>query len=166
MESFLKKKFRPYRKYASASPGKTAGIAKTFSKLLKQGDVIGLLGGLGAGKTHFIKGAAVAFGFKAGDIVSPTFNLVKEHKSTGITIYHYDLYRLASAMELDKTGYRDYITDENAVTFIEWPDRIEETWKDFSWVVLIGHKGKNKRLISVFKKTWAAGLKRKKRKKA
>jgi tRNA threonylcarbamoyladenosine biosynthesis protein TsaE len=152
MESFLRKKFRLYKKYASTGPAKTADIAGGFSKLLKQGAVIGLLGGLGAGKTHFIKGAAEFFGFKSNDVVSPTFNLVKEYKKAGVALYHFDLYRLKNADELDKIGYRDYISQGNAVTFIEWPDRIKETWGDLDWVVEIKHKGKNKRQICIYKK--------------
>ena len=151
MESFLRKELRLYKRHASTGPAKTGDIAFAFSKLLKGGDVVGLLGGLGAGKTHFIKGAARAFGLKPGDIVSPTFNLVKEHKSAGTALYHFDLYRLKNAEELDKTGYRDYISQENAVTFIEWPDRIKETWGYLDWVVEIRHKEKNKRQINIYK---------------
>jgi tRNA threonylcarbamoyladenosine biosynthesis protein TsaE len=152
MESFLKKKFSFYRKHLSTGPEKTTAIAMAFAKLLKRGDVIGLLGGLGAGKTSFVKGSAKFLGFKPADIVSPTFNLVKEHKKPGISVYHFDLYRLEKPSELDKIGYREYITDESAVALIEWPDRIKETWKDYDWVVEILHKEKNERQIVIYKK--------------
>jgi tRNA threonylcarbamoyladenosine biosynthesis protein TsaE len=152
MEAFLKKKFRLYKKCLSESPLKTAAIARSFAGRLNPGDVTGLSGGLGAGKTHFVKGAAGFFGFKPEAVVSPTFNLVKEHKKAGKSLYHFDLYRLKNAEELEKTGYWEYISDENAVTFIEWPDRIKETWKDYEWVVELKHKGKNKRQINIYKK--------------
>lgn len=169
MESFLKKKFRLYKKYNSTGPQKTAAIADSFAKLLKPGDVAGFLGDLGAGKTHFIKGAAKSLGFAGKDIVSPTFNLVKEHKKAGGALYHFDLYRLKNADELDKIGYREYITDREAVTLIEWPDRIKETWKDYAWVVEILHKGGNTREILIYSKrrmrNAKCGVKRKERRK-
>ena len=151
MESFLRKGFLLHKKCASAGPAKTAQVAFAFSKLLKRGAVTGLLGALGAGKTHFVKGAAKYFGLMPDNIVSPTFNLVKEHKIKEGLLYHFDLYRLKNAEELEKIGYRDYLTNENAVTFIEWPDRIKETRGDLDWVVVLKHKGGTKREISIFK---------------
>lgn len=152
MESFLRKKFKVYKKSVSTGVKETAKTAEAFSRLLKPGQVIGLLGRLGAGKTHFIKGAAKVFKIKAKDIVSPTFNLVKEHGKDRAVLYHFDLYRLQNADELEKIGYWEYVTDENAVAFIEWPDKIEETWKDYDWIVEILHKGKNKRMICIYEK--------------
>jgi tRNA threonylcarbamoyladenosine biosynthesis protein TsaE len=152
MESFLNGKFRLRKKLASTSPTETAAAAGLFAGMLKEGQITGLLGELGAGKTNFVKGAAKFFGLNPGEIVSPTFNLVKEHKNGHIVLFHFDLYRLKTADELDKIGYRDYITEKNAVTFIEWPDRIKETWKDYDWVVRLVHKGKKERLISIYQR--------------
>jgi tRNA threonylcarbamoyladenosine biosynthesis protein TsaE len=152
MESFLKKKNRIKGKYASAGAAKTAACGRSFARVLKSGDVVGLTGDLGAGKTCFIRGAAGRFGIKAKNIISPTFNLVREHKAGDLMVYHFDFYRLKSAEELDKIGYRDHIADERAVTFIEWPDKIKAIWKDLNWIVKIEHKGNNKREICIYKK--------------
>jgi tRNA threonylcarbamoyladenosine biosynthesis protein TsaE len=151
MESFLKKGYSVKKKKMSVSAAKTGAYGRSFARLLKAGDIAGLTGELGAGKTRFIKGVAAAFGIKAKDIISPTFNLVKEHKAGRLIIYHFDFYRLKNKEELDKIGYRDYIADERAITLIEWPDRIKEVWKDLDWIVRIEHKGSNKRLIKIFK---------------
>jgi tRNA threonylcarbamoyladenosine biosynthesis protein TsaE len=150
MESFLKKKYKKKGRYISAGAAKTAAYGRSFAGFLKAGDVVGLKGELGAGKTRFIKGVAGRFGIRTGDIISPTFNIVKEHKAGNLMIYHFDFYRLKSGEELDKIGYRDYIADERAITLIEWPDRIREVWKGLDWVVKIEHKGNNKREIMIF----------------
>jgi tRNA threonylcarbamoyladenosine biosynthesis protein TsaE len=151
MGSFLKGMFIRKRVFRSAGAAETARIAAGFAGGLKKGAIIGLIGELGAGKTRFIKGAAGFFKIKPEAIVSPTFNLVKEHKAGKLVLYHFDFYRLKDRDELDKIGYREYITDERAITFIEWPDRIAETRKHLDWVVEITHKGGNKREIQIYK---------------
>jgi tRNA threonylcarbamoyladenosine biosynthesis protein TsaE len=151
MGPFLSKRFNLHEEFLSKSPVKTRAFAWKFAGKLRPGNVIGLTGGLGAGKTHFIKGAARYFNVPEKNIVSPTFNLVKEHKSKGSVIYHFDFYRLKNIGDLEKIGYRDYITDRAAVIFLEWPDRIKETWKDMDWVVVLEHKGGDKRKIRIFK---------------
>ncbi len=152
MESFLKKKLKLKGKYVSTGAAKTEARGRSFARVLKAGDVVGLTGDLGAGKTCFIKGTAGRFGIKAKNIISPTFNIVREHKAGSLMVYHFDFYRLKSAEELDKIGYRDYIADERAIIFIEWPDKVKAIWKDLDWIVKIEHKGNNKREISIFSK--------------
>lgn len=152
MEPFLRKKFRLKKRYASGSPVKTAAVAALLAKCMEPGQVAGLSGGLGAGKTHFIKGAAMKFGFRKKDITSPTFGLVREHRKGRVLFYHFDLYRLKTADELEKIGYRDYISDPEAVTFIEWPGRIKGIWKDCDWWVEIKIINKNKRMIYIYRK--------------
>ena len=80
------------RKYISRSEAETIKIAEDFAKELKSGDVIALMGDLGAGKTAFVKGVAAAFGAE-GSVSSPTFTVVNEYNGD-IDIYHFDAYRL------------------------------------------------------------------------
>ena len=152
MESFLKKNFKKSGAEKTTSVRETMAAGSAFAKKLKHGDVVALSGDLGAGKTHFVKGLAGFFGVKAGQIVSPTFSLLKPHKGRGTEMFHFDFYRLKGLEELEKTGYRDCLIEESSIVFIEWPEIISETWKDFTHVVRIAHAGGNRREITIYEK--------------
>lgn len=112
------------------STQETKDLGRKFSATLKGGDVIGLKGGLGSGKTTFVQGVAKALGIKSR-VISPTFILMRKyeikHKSIK-QIYHIDLYRLEEELgvEIKNLGL-DQIIDEKAnVVFIEWADKIAD----------------------------------------
>jgi tRNA threonylcarbamoyladenosine biosynthesis protein TsaE len=152
MESFLRKHFRKRPSFITNSAAETMVFSREFALFLSPGDMVALSGGLGAGKTHFVKGIASFFKVKKERVVSPTFNLMKEYKGKGAVIYHFDFYRLDNFDALDRIGYREYITDPGAIVLAEWPEKVRETWNDFNWVVKIGHAGGNKRKITVYHK--------------
>jgi tRNA threonylcarbamoyladenosine biosynthesis protein TsaE len=152
MESFLRLKFVKRGTFTSNSAKDTIAAAKEFAKKLKPGDVVALSGDLGAGKTHFVKGAAKAFGIVPKEVVSPTFGILKRYISKAKILYHFDFYRLKDLTELEKTGYRECIINEDAFIFIEWPEIIPETWRDFTHVVSIKHKGADSRGIVFYEK--------------
>ena len=101
----------------------TLACAARFYRALPPGCLVFLRGGLGAGKTAFVRGCLRAAGH-AGAVKSPTFTLVEEYVLEGRAIYHFDLYRLADAEELEWMGIRDYLRPD-ALCFIEWPERGE-----------------------------------------
>lgn len=113
----------------SKSAKETIKIGKRFAKRLKPGSILGLKGDLGTGKTQFVKGICEYFNVK--DVVnSPTFIIVNEYNGTfengsALKIYHFDLYRLKSAAELEIIGFNEYINSESIV-IIEWPEIAEE----------------------------------------
>lgn len=144
MEAFLKKKFRKLKTKKTASAAETMALSLVFASELKPGDVVAMSGELGAGKTHFVKGAAKHFGIKSAQVVSPTFSLLKAHQGRKVEIYHFDFYRLKGLVELEKTGYRDCIIQDNAVVFVEWPEIVEETWPDFTHAVVINTAAQTK----------------------
>ena len=152
MEPFLRKNFRGKPAFNTNAADETVAFASAFAALLKPGDMVALTGGLGAGKTHFVKGVAAYFGMKKTAVASPTFNLLREYRGKGAVLYHFDLYRLDSFEELDRIGYREYITDPDAIVLAEWPEKVRETWNDFNWAVRIEHAGRNKRKITVYRK--------------
>lgn len=106
-------------------PDATAALAASIAPLCRNGDVIALWGGIGAGKSHFARAliatrlAAVG---RAEDIPSPTFTLVQSYHAGGIEIWHSDLYRLTHPDEVLELGLEDAF--DHALSLIEWPDRL------------------------------------------
>lgn len=103
------------------SEEETTRIAELFITQLRKGDVVVLNGNLGAGKTFFVKSAARAM--KINGVNSPTFAIVNEYDNDK-KIYHFDFYRIEDPAELFDLGYNDYLNNPEAITFIEWGDRL------------------------------------------
>ncbi len=98
----------------------TEQIARQFANALSPGDVVLLEGNLGSGKTFFVKALLKNFGIS--NVNSPTFAIVNEYSNGELKFYHFDFYRINKEYELYDIGIEDYISDENAITFIEWAD--------------------------------------------
>ena len=97
-------------------------LFRPFCHRLHAGDVIAYFGGLGVGKTTFTRGLAKGMGLP--DVVSsPTFAIVQEYHGSGLSLYHFDMYRIEGAMDLESTGFYDYPLDEG-VFAIEWSENI------------------------------------------
>ena len=99
-------------------------LGREASAMVKPGSFIALVGGLGAGKTHWTKGFAAGVGSTA-DVTSPTFGLVHEYLGGRLPVFHFDFYRLASAAELIALGWDEYL-DQGGVIIAEWGDKFPE----------------------------------------
>ena len=89
------------------SASETIRIGKRIGALLQPGDVVALVGDLGTGKTHLIKGLAGGVGVrKATSVSSPSFTLINEYPGK-IPFYHFDLYRLETETEAEDLGLEE-----------------------------------------------------------
>lgn len=101
----------------------TQALGTKIAGFIKDGNRIYLHGELGAGKTTLARSILQSLGV-SGRIKSPTYTLVEAYEFNGSSAYHFDLYRLADAEELEYLGVRDYFSPA-AVLLVEWPERGE-----------------------------------------
>ncbi len=104
----------------------TIAAACDWAQTLRPNDVVALVGDLGAGKTHFVKGLLQAFA-SADEATSPTFTLVHEYRRGRLPVFHFDFYRLEQPSEIDQIGFDDYLED-GGVSVIEWADRFPQVF--------------------------------------
>ena len=111
--------------FISQSVQDTDRLGGLIAGVLKPGDVIGLQGALGAGKTRLVQAIAATLGTPPDGVTSPTFVLLNEYESDSLPIYHLDVYRLKDEDEFLELGPEEYF-DGSGVTFVEWSDRVSE----------------------------------------
>jgi tRNA threonylcarbamoyladenosine biosynthesis protein TsaE len=107
---------------------RTAGVEETralggaVAGLVRPGDVILLVGDLGAGKTAFAQGFAIGIGVEE-QVTSPTFTLVRSYRGGRLVLHHLDVYRLDRLHEAEDLGLAELI-DDGGVVLIEWGDAV------------------------------------------
>jgi tRNA threonylcarbamoyladenosine biosynthesis protein TsaE len=142
--------------YITQSSRQTFNLGKKLAQTLKGGEILALIGPLGAGKTILVKGIAAGLGIKK-IINSPTFVLmksyqikVKNQKLKVKNLVHLDGYRLKKPKEILEVGIKEYLGQPDTVTVIEWADKMigllpaGQTKK-----IIIRLKGKNQREIII-----------------
>lgn len=101
----------------------TKKIAEKLYDISKKGDVLGLSGEMGAGKTTFAK-YFIQKGSKNQNVPSPTYNLYFKYNTRKAIVYHLDAWRLEKASELVNLGIEEFF--EESILLIEWPENIKE----------------------------------------
>ena len=128
------------------SPEAMEALGREAAVLARAGTVIALVGGLGAGKTHWTKGFVAGIGSMA-EVTSPTFGLIHEYPGGRLPVFHLDFYRLSSADELIALGW-DEMLDQNGVVLAEWGDRFPELFPpDTVWLHFNVAEDGSRRLI-------------------
>ena len=134
------------RHYHSTSAQQTEQIAAQLAKELRGGDVLAFRGGLGAGKTAFVRGLAEGLGV-TGEVASPTFSLVNEYR-VNPPLYHFDMYRISTMDDLYFTGFFDYL-ENGSILAIEWSENIADWLPDGVITVTINRLGDEEREILI-----------------
>jgi tRNA threonylcarbamoyladenosine biosynthesis protein TsaE len=104
-----------------SSQTETESFGHAMGKSVAGGEVLALIGELGAGKTALVKGIATGLGASTDSVSSPTFILIHEYQGR-LPLVHVDLYRLRTETEAHHIGLPDYFT-ERSIVAIEWADR-------------------------------------------
>jgi tRNA threonylcarbamoyladenosine biosynthesis protein TsaE len=107
------------------SPDEMFALGERVASSLSGGEALLLYGGLGAGKTLLTKGIMSGLGFDVDEVTSPSFSLVNLYKTERFDVYHIDLWRIEPGLNAaEAVGLDEIFEDENAVTIIEWADRL------------------------------------------
>ena len=106
--------------FFSEGYGDTIEFAKKYASTLKGGDVVLLNGEMGAGKTVFAKGVALALGIE-DEVLSPTYSYMNDY---GGKLYHFDCYRLKNGEQAEALGLCDYFFSDG-ICLIEWAENIQ-----------------------------------------
>ncbi len=133
-------------KIVSKSEKDTELAGVSFGKTLRPGDVVALYGGLGAGKTAFVRGVARALNC-AERVSSPTFTIVNEYHGD-MMLFHFDMYRLKDSEELFEIGWEDYL-DRGGVCAVEWSENVEDAFFPETLRVKIEKTCENERVIEL-----------------
>ena len=133
---------------------KTEDKAKNFASSIigfQNSLLINLEGNLGAGKTTFVRGLIQELGFDEF-IKSPTFTIVESYESENLKVFHFDLYRIEDDRELQAIGVEDYLSEENAITLVEWPEKSKKYFNNPDYIIELNHcDNDEKRLINIIK---------------
>ena len=117
------------------SADETFSLGINIGRKAKAGQVITLVGDLGAGKTVFTKGLARGLGITE-PVSSPTFTIVQEYREGRLPLYHFDVYRIGDLEEMEEIGYEDYFYGDG-VCLVEWANLIEELIPEHAVSVVI-----------------------------
>ncbi len=138
-------------RHITSKPGETAKIAAALAKRMKGGEVLALIGNLGAGKTTFAQAFARTLGVRHR-IQSPTFIFMHEHrldrKSDPAYFVHADAYR-GGVAELRSIGLAEYFGRPDAVVLVEWADRVKSMLPKKTITVRLKHLGGDRREVTI-----------------
>lgn len=111
-----------FSKFLCRSEQETESLGEFMAGQISPGAVVAFRGGMGAGKTAFVRGFARGLGEK-GRVTSPTYTIVNEYLTTP-PLFHFDLYRLESTDELFEIGFDDYLS-RGGICMIEWSENAD-----------------------------------------
>jgi tRNA threonylcarbamoyladenosine biosynthesis protein TsaE len=129
----------PEFQFVAEDESQTQSLGLGIAAALQSGDVVGLVGNLGAGKTRLVKAIAGGLGTNPDEVTSPTFVLIQEYAGR-LNLYHFDTYRLADSDEFLELG-ADELLYGDGVCIVEWSDRVADVLPDDILRIQIEHVG-------------------------
>lgn len=135
------------KNYISKGPDETMEIGFRLGSLLRPGDIVGLCGELGAGKTTMVKGIARALGINEREIMSASFTIITEYESSP-PFTHIDLYRIEKGNELNELGLWEHLGGGH-ISVIEWAEKAEGVLPEDTVMVKIKSVDEDTREITI-----------------
>lgn len=132
--------------FISNSAQETEFFGRQLAGSVKPGDVLALTGGLGSGKTEFVKGLTTALGATT-PATSPTFTLLHEYSGCRLPIYHFDFFRVEDRHSAERLGLDDYFFGDG-VSVIEWADRFPDLIPENACWISFETKSETQRAIT------------------
>ncbi len=132
--------------FTTNSEAETEELGCRLARILPDGAVVAMYGGLGAGKTAFVRGMARGLGLSSR-VSSPTFTIVNEYIGERELI-HFDMYRLSGADELFEIGWEDYL-NRGAICAVEWSENVRDAFFGDEITVTIEKTGETSRKITI-----------------
>ena len=132
--------------FITNSPRETEQLGAALGRILKAGTILAYRGDLGAGKTAFTRGLARGLGY-LDPVTSPTYTIVNEYLGGRLPLFHFDMYRLASADDLWDIGWEDYL-ERGGVCAVEWSENVDEAMENAVYITI--HKtGEETRRVEI-----------------
>ncbi|MCX5854746.1 MAG: tRNA (adenosine(37)-N6)-threonylcarbamoyltransferase complex ATPase subunit type 1 TsaE [Deltaproteobacteria bacterium] len=126
----------------------TFSIGRIIGESLNAGDIVALSGDLGTGKTYLTKGIARGLGVSEQyQITSPTYTLINEYPGR-LTLYHFDLYRLDTFLDMINLGYEEYLFGKG-VSVIEWAEKASDILPDETIFISLTYLDENRRKMVI-----------------
>ena len=135
-----------FKSMIATSTEETQKLGESFSKNLKPGNVVALIGNLAAGKTSFVKGVLRGLDYKY-EVTSPTFTLINEYYAKSKVI-HVDFYREENITRWNELGFQNMINSDSII-LIEWADLIPDLLPNIDYKLHFEHNGEDKRKIEI-----------------
>ena len=120
--------------FITNSPEETEKVGAALGKILNPGAILAYRGDLGAGKTAFTRGLARGLGYLE-PVTSPTYTIVNEYLGGRLPLFHFDMYRLASADDLWDIGWEDYL-ERGGVCAVEWSENVDDAMENAIYVTI------------------------------
>ena len=135
----------PAREIDTASPDETEALGTALGRAARGGELVGLVGDLGTGKTCLVRGLAAGLGIDPERVHSPTFVIVHEHHGGRLVLQHVDLYRLERPN--DEEPFLREVLYGPGVAAVEWFDRLPPEAGEEALLVTLRHVAGDRRVI-------------------
>ena len=132
----------------TSSSLETEDLGERLGQACRGGEIIALVGPLGAGKTCLVRGLARGLGVSDQCTASPTFTLIHEYRGPSATLFHIDLYRVDTQRELETLGLDDLMSD-NSIVLIEWGEKFPRFVRERDVEIALERTGEDRRRIVV-----------------